>query len=140
MADDATNSPDGSSTGIASAELAADLANEGEYFGGERAWIDVAPDHANPKDPGQFFEGRNPSPQRTEIRPDEISTVHLGRHAEIHWDDPQRYELGTIAAVSADSAAVHVFFAGQSRPAGIFLRDTPRRGVSNPSLFVWLES
>lgn len=107
-----------------------------EYFGDDRAWSDASeqmPPH------GQMNAGPPPSlPSRpTQVAPEDISVHHLGRPAAIKWDDEHRYHIGTIVAVTADSAAISVTLAGLESPVP-FLREVPRRGPDNPRLYVWI--
>lgn len=106
-----------------------------EYFGDDRAWSQdsgqVPPhDHLN--------VGAAPASLRpTEVAPEDLSVQHLGRRATIRWDSAQRYDLGTIVGVSADSAAITVKLAGVETPVS-FLREVTSGGPANPRLYVWI--
>jgi hypothetical protein len=105
-----------------------------EYFGDDRAWSadsGQVPAHA------QMNAGPSPSSQPTEVAPEDLSAHHLGQRATIKWDGEQRYDIGTIVAVSADSAAISVRLAGFDTPIS-FPRDASRRGPANPRLYVWV--
>lgn len=106
-----------------------------EYFGDDRAWSDAseqAPPH------GQMDAGSPPSPssQPTQVAPEDLSVHHLGRPAAIKWDDEHRYDIGTIVAITADSAAISVKLAGVESPVS-FSREAPDGGPDNPRLYVW---
>ena len=105
-----------------------------EYFGDDRAWSEdsgrlPAHERMNSGEPG-------PPPRPTEVAPVELSAQHLGQRASIRWDDEHRYDIGTIVAVSADSAAVSVRLAGFDEPV-VFPREAPHREVAGPRLYVW---
>ncbi|MGH3971137.1 MAG: hypothetical protein ACRDTV_24270, partial [Mycobacterium sp.] len=107
-----------------------------EYFGDDRAWSDASeqmPPH------GQTSSGPPPSlpSQPTQVAPEDLSVHHLGRSATIKWDDEQRYVIGTIVAVTADSASISVKFA-ELESAVSFPRDAARRGPDNPRLYLWI--
>jgi hypothetical protein len=105
-----------------------------EYFGDDRAWSadsGQVPTHAH------LNAGPSPSSQPTEVAPEDLSAQHLGQRATIKWDGEQRYDIGTIVAVSADSTAISVRLAGFDTPIS-FPRDAPRRGPANPRLYVWI--
>ena len=106
-----------------------------EYFGDDRAWSEdsgrsPAVDQLNPAVPAL--------PARpTQVAPEDLSVHHLGQCATIRWDDEQRYVLGTIVAVSADSAAISVKLAEVETPVS-FPRDQGAEGPAKPLLYVWV--
>jgi hypothetical protein len=103
-----------------------------QYFGDDRAWsadVEQAPAQVQP----DVLSAARP----TEVAPEELSVHHLGRRATIRWDDEHRYDIGTIAAVSADSTVISVKLAGLETPVP-FQREVPRRGPANPRLYVWI--
>jgi hypothetical protein len=61
---------------------------------------------------------------------------HLGHHAAIRWDDKQKYHIGTIVAVSADSERVSVALAGLDTSIS-FPREAPS-GEAGPRIYVWV--
>jgi hypothetical protein len=93
-----------------------------EYFGDDRAWSAAA---------------EQPPVRPTEVAPEELSADHLGRRATIRWADEHRYDIGTITAVSADSALISVKLAGFETPVA-FQRGMPRGDPANPRLYVWI--
>jgi hypothetical protein len=102
-----------------------------EYFGDDRAWSEDS--------------GRSPAngaavaalPARpTEVAPEDLSVHHLGRYATIKWDE-QKYLIGTVVAISADSAAINVTIAGVETPVS-FPRDQAHGGAAKPLLYVWI--
>jgi hypothetical protein len=96
-----------------------------EYFGDDRAWSEDS--------------GQAPAlpPQPTQVAPEDLSVHHLGRYATIKWDDEQKYVLGKIVAVSADSTAVSVKLAGVETPVS-FQRDPAHGYPAKPLLYVWI--
>ncbi|WP_236056461.1 hypothetical protein [Mycobacterium sp. SM1] len=106
-----------------------------EYFGDDRAWsADVEQSFAQvPGGAGPVA----PPAQPTEVAPHELSAHHLGCRATVRWDDERRYDIGTIVAVSADSAEISVRLAGLEAPIS-FQREGPSRGPANPRLYVWI--
>jgi hypothetical protein len=105
-----------------------------EYFGDDRAWSE---DSGRSPAVGQLNTAVPALPaQATEVAPEDLSVHHLGRHATIRWDE-QKYAIGTVAAVSADSAAISVTFAGVETPFS-FPRDQAPDGPAKPSLHVWI--
>jgi hypothetical protein len=105
-----------------------------EYFGDDRAWSEDSgrspavdqPDAAAPALP----------PRPTELAPEDLSVHHLGHHASIRWDE-QNYVIGTVVAVSADSAAINVTIAGVETPVS-FPRDQADGDPAKPLLHVWI--
>ena len=73
------------------------------------------------------------TPQYFEIAPDQLKAQHLGTRAFFQWEDPDRYKIGTIVGVAADSAAIHVNLAGIDQGV-VFLRQ-PMPGA-NPRLYL----
>ena len=106
-----------------------------EYFGDDRAWSEdsgQAPSH------DQLSTGAPAAPPRpTEVAPEKLSVEHLGHHVAIRWDDKNKYNFGTIVAVSADPAVISVALAGLDEPV-TFQREVPRGGPANPRLYVWI--
>lgn len=105
-----------------------------EYFGDDRAWSEAseqAPAHE------QLNAGSPASSRPTEVAPEDLTAHHLGRPATIRWADEHRYVVGTIVAVSADSAAISVKLAGLEAPVS-FARDAHGSDPANPRLDVWL--
>ena len=106
------------------------VGDEGEYFGKDRAWSD---DTAEPTgSPGQDVGA---SAEPAELTPDRLSVEHVGRVAMIRWEDNRRYEIGTVAGVSADATGITVHL--KESGAVPFLREESRGGQTNPRLFVW---
>jgi len=107
-----------------------------QYFGDDRAWS-ADSEQVRPHD--RLNAGSPPLPpaQPTEVAPEDLSVHHLGHPATIRWDDEHRYDIGTIVAVTADSAAISVKLAGLETPIS-FLREVPRRGPANPRLSIWI--
>lgn len=66
-----------------------------------------------------------------ELGPDQLSVDHVGARAMAVWEDDGRYEIGTIAGVSADPATITVRLAGSATIA--FPRDGAAGG---PRLYV----
>ena len=106
-----------------------------EYFGDDRAWS---------QDSGQLPPHDHPNvgapaapPRPTQVTPEDLSVQHLGRRATIRWDTENRYDIGTIVGVSADSAAITVKLAGVETPVS-FAREVTSGGPANPRLYVWL--
>lgn len=105
-----------------------------EYFGDDRAWSE---DSGRLSAQDRLSSGEPASPPRpAEVAPQDLSTQHLGQRATIKWDDDHRYDIGTIVAVSADSAAISVKLAGIDAPV-VFTREPAQRGATNPRLYVW---
>lgn len=104
-----------------------------EYFGDDRAWSEAS-EQAPAQ--GQMYAGSPPS-QPTQVAPENLSAQHLGRPATIKWDDEQRYDIGTIVAVSADSGAISVRLTGLESPVS-FSREASDRSPGNPRLYVWI--
>jgi hypothetical protein len=106
--------------------------DEVEYFGDDRAWSaasELLP-HGHVPPP--------PLPARpTQVAPEDLSAHHLGRAATIEWNDEHRYDVGTIVAVTADSAAISVKLAGLETPVS-FSREAPGEGPDNPRLYLWI--
>ena len=75
------------------------------------------------------------APQYIEIAPDQLSAQHLGMRAFVQWEDPNRYKIGTIVGVAADSAAIHVNLAGIGQGV-VFLRRLMPGGTANPRLYL----
>lgn len=113
-----------------------DTGDGGEYFGGEQAWSDDAPEHEVAPEPVDLIPSGSEDGGRTALAFDNLSAAHIGLRAEIRWEDAKRFELGTIASISSSSTALQVHFAGREQPAGIFVREGAR--LPNPTLFVWL--
>jgi hypothetical protein len=106
-----------------------------EYFGDDRAWSDDS-GQAPPHDP-LHAGAPAPSAQPTEVAPEDLSVRHLGRHAAIRWDDEHKYDIGTIVAVSADSATIRVVLAGLDTLIS-FQREVPAGGTAGPRVYVWI--
>lgn len=108
--------------------------DDSQYFGDDRAWS---------ADSGQAslrdMTAAPPAlpPQPTEVAPEDLSAHHLGQRVTIKWDSEHRYDIGTIEAISADSAAITVKLAGFEAPVS-FPREAPRRGPAGPRLYVWI--
>lgn len=105
-----------------------------EYFGDDRAWSEdsgrsPAVDQLNAAAPAL-------PPRPTEVAPEDLSVGHLGHHATIRWDE-QKYVIGTVVAVSADSAAITVTLAAVETPIS-FPRDQAPDGPAKPILHVWI--
>lgn len=107
-----------------------------EYFGDDRAWSEASEQAPSQ---GQMYAGSPPSPpsRPTQVAPEDLSVHHLGRAATIKWDDERKYDIGTIVAVTADSTAISVKFAGLDSPVS-FAREAADRGSDNPRLYVWI--
>jgi hypothetical protein len=109
-----------------------------EYFGDDRAWSadsERATSH-------ESHEQLNPRAraslsQPTEFAPEDLSAHQLGLRATIRWESEHRYDIGTIVAISADSAAISVELAGLGKAIS-FLREIPPSGPANPRLYVWI--
>ncbi len=105
-----------------------------EYFGDDRAWSEDSgrlPAHE------RASSGEPAAPPRpTEVAPEELSARHLGQRVTVRWDDEQKYDVGTIVAVSADSASINVTLAGIDTPVS-FAREAAHRGSANPRLYLW---
>jgi hypothetical protein len=106
-----------------------------EYFGDDRAWSADAGQVSPQEQPD--VESPLSAARPTEVAPEELSAHHLGHRATIRWDDEHRYDIGKIAAVSADSVVISVKLAGLETPVS-FQREVPRRGPANPRLYVWI--
>jgi hypothetical protein len=94
-----------------------------EYFGDDRAWSDASEPQSLPARP-------------TQVAPEDLSAHHLGRPVTIKWDEEHRYDIGTIVAVTSDSATISIRLAGLESP--VSLRRDARRGPDNPRLYVWI--
>lgn len=103
-----------------------------EYFGDDRAWSDTA---GHPL-PHQQFGSSSPS-RPTQVAPEDLSAHHLGRALSVRWDDENRYSIGTIIAVAADSETISVKLAGVEKPVSV-RRDASGEGPDNPRLYVWM--
>ncbi len=104
-----------------------------EYFGDDRAWSEdsgPAPTQLDTEVPAQHA-------QPTEIAPGDLSVQHLGRYATIRWDDDNKYDIGKIVAISADSEEISVKLAGIETPVS-FERELGRGGNGSPRLYVWI--
>ena len=100
--DDDAPSPQGAKAALSRLERTGD---DVEYFGDDRAWSEdsgqtPADDQLNAAVPAL-------PPRPTEVAPEDLSVHHLGHYATIRWDE-QKYVIGKIVAVSADSAAINV--------------------------------
>src|SRR5579875_3665452 len=91
-----------------------------EYFGDDRAWSEAS-EQASPDQQSRAPSSSSSRP--TEVAPEDLTAQHLGYPATIRWADEQRYVIGTIVAVSADSAAISVKLAELEEPVS-FARDT----------------
>ncbi|HEY1840822.1 MAG TPA: hypothetical protein VGG53_11455 [Mycobacterium sp.] len=109
--------------------------DDSEYFGDDRAWSE----DSGPRPAHGELDAKASAlpPQPTEVAPEDLGAQHLGRYATIKWDDEHQYEIGTIVAVSADAAAVHLKLDGVDAPIS-FSRETPSDGAGRPRLFVWI--
>lgn len=105
-----------------------------EYFGEDRAWSED-PGQVPRDDPGAVAPAAPARP--TKVAPQDLSVQHLGCRATIRWDSEQRYDIGTIAGVSADSSAIAVSLAGVEQPVR-FQREATSGGPANPVLYVWI--
>ena len=103
-----------------------------EYFGDDRAWS---------ADSGklQLDEelAAETSAQPVEVPAAELCADHLGRPALIRWDDEYTYDIGTIAAITADTSAVNVKLAALEKIVS-FVREVPDQGPANPRLYLWM--
>ena len=106
-----------------------------EYFGDDRAWSE----DSGPAPAGDQLNAAVPAPppRPTEVAPKDLSVHHLGQYATIKWDDDQKYDIGKIVAVSADSAEVSVKLDGIEAPVS-FQREMAPGGPGNPRLYVWI--
>ncbi len=104
-----------------------------EYFGDDRAWSEDS-GRIPAQDRGNSGEPAAP-PRPTQIAPENLSAVHLGQRATVKWEDEQKYDIGTIVAVSADSTSISVTLAGVDAPIS-FPREAAQRG-SLPRLYLW---
>ncbi|WP_292976686.1 hypothetical protein [Mycobacterium sp.] len=102
--------------------------DDGEYFGDENAWAD----DSGPAPAHEDLDAL-PTPQPTEVAPQDLAVQHLGQYATVKWDDAQHYAIGTIVAVSADAAAVRLTLDGIDAPI-VFSRET----AGSPKLLVWI--
>lgn len=106
-----------------------------EYFGDDRAWSDAA-EQAAPS--GHASAGPQALPsQPTQVAAEDLSVHHLGRPATIKWDDEHKYNIGTIAAITADSSSISVQLTGLESPVS-FPRDAAQRGPDVPRISVWI--
>lgn len=103
-----------------------------EYFGDDRAWSASSE---------QMPHGHVPPPslpaRPTQFAPEDLSAHHLGRAATIQWDDDNRYDIGTIVAVSADPTSIKIKLSGLETPVS-FSRQPPGDGPVNPRLYLWI--
>ncbi len=75
-------------------------------------------------------------PDRPKWRP-KTSRLSIWVNATtVRWDDENKYDIGTIVAVSADSASINVTLAGIDAPIS-FAREAASRGSANPRLYLW---
>ena len=106
--------------------------DDSEYFGDDRAWSE---DSGRVPTRGQA-DGAEAAPSPTEVAAADLTARHVGRLVTVKWDDENRYDIGTLVAVSADATAISVKLAGLETPIS-FPREASRHGPTDPRLYVW---
>jgi hypothetical protein len=125
-------SPPGTKAALSRLERTGD---DVEYFGDDRAWSE---DSGQSPAVDQLNAAVSALPPRpTQVAPEDLSVHHLGHYATIRWDNEQKYAIGKIVAVSADSAAISVKLAGVETPVS-FQREPAPDDPAKPLLYVWI--
>ncbi len=126
--------PAASKSTSALSRLESASSDDDEYFGDDRAWSE---DSGRLPARGQLnADASEATASSTEVAAEELTGQHVGRRVTVKWDDEQRYDIGTIVAISADATAINVKLAGVQAPVS-FPREASRKTASDPRLYLW---
>ncbi|MBY0442305.1 MAG: hypothetical protein K2Q25_09255 [Mycobacteriaceae bacterium] len=103
-----------------------------EYFGDDRAW---SADSGKLQLDAQLSATETPAAP-IEVAAEDLCAQHLGCSAIIRWNDEHTYDIGTIAAISADASTISVKLAGLEKTV-VFVREVSDEDPANPRLYLW---